>query len=82
MVSTLLILLVAWAVTVPVVLGLGRLLGSWSGSHTEESLRRQAAAGEALARQSAKPIGNVVPLVPRPQNTLVPMPVEQLRQAS
>ena len=43
----------AWAVTVPVVLGLARLLGPWSGSHTEESLRRQAAAGEARAREAA-----------------------------
>ena len=82
MVSTLLMLLVAWAVTVPIVLGLGRMLGSWSGGHTEESLRLQAAAGEARARESARPIGNVVPLVPRPQNGLVPVPAEQLRRAS
>ena len=82
MVSTLLMLLVAWAVTVPVVLALGRMLSSWSGGHTDESLRRQAAAGEARAREAARPMGNVVPLIPRPQNGLVPMPAEQLRRAS
>jgi hypothetical protein len=73
--STLLLLLAVWAVTIPVVLGLARLLGHWSGPRTR-------AVTEEAARAAVRPVGNVVPLVPRPQNTLVPRPAEPLREAS
>ena len=74
MVSTILLLLAIWAVTVPAVLGLARLLGRWSGP--------PPAVTETAAREAVKPLGNVVPLVPRPQNALVPRPAEPLRKAS
>ena len=61
MLPTLLLLVAAWAVTVPAVLGLGRLLGRMS-------------APPALAPVAPEPAppaaDNVVPLVPRPQNGL------------
>lgn len=62
MVSTLLLLLAAWAVTVPAVLAAGRLLGRWSAP-------RPAEAGPAEV-EGEEPPENVVPLVPRPQNRL------------
>jgi hypothetical protein len=71
--STLLLLLLVWAVTVPAVLGLARLLGRWSGPK---------ALDEAEVQASMRPTGNVVALVPRPQNTLVARPTESLREAS
>jgi hypothetical protein len=60
-VSTLLLLLLAWAVTVPAVLGLGRLLGRLSTPRVE---------GEAPAVEVELRPDNVVALVPRPQNRL------------
>ena len=76
MVSTILLLLAVWAVTVPTVLVAARLLGRWSGPRPLE------AEAEAAARAATRPTGNVVPLVPRPRNALVPRPVEPLREAS
>ncbi|HEX8119913.1 MAG TPA: hypothetical protein VF549_01490 [Solirubrobacteraceae bacterium] len=61
MLSTLLILVAVWAVTVPAVLGLGRLLGRVSAP-------RVAAA--PAPEPEAEPSDNVVPLVSRPQNEL------------
>ena len=60
MLPTLLLLVAAWAVTVPVVLGLGRLLGRVSAPP----------ALAPAAPEPAPPADNVVPLVPRPQNGL------------
>ena len=62
MVSTLLLLLAVWAVTVPAVLAAARLLGRWSTPRD--------AAGEHAA-EAAVP-DNVVALVPRPQNRFAP----------
>lgn len=76
MASTILLLLAIWAVTVPAVLLLARLLGRWSGPRPVA-----AAEAEAAARAAARPVGNVVPLVPRPQNALVARPAEPFRQA-
>ena len=72
MLSTLLLLVGLWAVTVPVVLGLARLLGRISAPPVAEN----------AAREPVRPAGNVVPLVPRPQNALVAVERERLRQAS
>ena len=66
MLSTLLLLVALWAVTVPAVLALGGLLSRVSAP------RVAFAEGEEEA-----PPDNVVPLVPRPQNGL-----EALRRAS
>jgi hypothetical protein len=60
MLSTLLLLVALWAVTVPAVLGLARLLGRLSAP----------VVTEPAAWDAAKPPGDVVPLVPRPQNAL------------
>ena len=76
MASTIVLLLAVWAVTVPAVLVAARLLGRWSGPAQVDG------DAEDAARAAARPIGNVVPLVPRPQNGLVPRPVEPLREAS
>jgi hypothetical protein len=61
MLSTLLLLVAVWALTVPAVLGLGRLLGRLS-------------APRAVAPPLAEPVversDNVVPLLSRPQNEL------------
>ena len=66
MVTTLVLLVLAWAVTVPVVLGLARLLGRVSGP------RRAAAPAEVRSVEKADdPPDNVIALVPRPQNALV-----------
>ena len=73
MASTLVLLLAVWAVTVPLVLGAARLLGRWSGP---------PALDAAEVEEATRPTGNVVPLVPRPQNALVPRPAEPLREAS
>jgi hypothetical protein len=59
--STIALLLLIWAVTVPVVLGMARLLGRWTGPR---------ALDEAEVQAAMRPTGNVVALVPRPQNTL------------
>lgn len=72
MASTIVLLLAVWAVTVPAVLVAARLLGRWSGP-------RALAPEEVVA--ASRPAGNVVPLVPRPQNALVPHPSEPLRKA-
>ena len=77
MASTIALLLAAWAVTVPAVLLAARALGRWS-----EPRELDAVDAEAAARAAARPVGNVVPLVPRPQNALVPRPAEPLREAS
>ena len=71
--STLVLLLAVWAVTVPLVLGAARLLDRWSGP---------SALDEAEVEEATRPTGNVVPLVPRPQNGLVPRPADPLREAS
>jgi hypothetical protein len=71
--STLLLLLLVWAVTVPVVLGMARLLGRWSAPRVLD---------EAEVREAMRPTGNVVALVARPQNALVSPPADELRQAS
>jgi len=71
--STIVLLLLVWAVTVPVVLGMARLLGRWSAPRVLDEAEVQAAM---------RPTGNVVALVARPQNTLVSPPVEPLREAS
>jgi hypothetical protein len=60
-ISTLLLLLAAWAVTVPAVLAAGRLLGRLSTPRVEE-----------VAAERAPPPDNVVPLVSRPRNRLSP----------
>lgn len=73
MTSTLVLLVAAWAVTVPAVLALARLLG------------RMSTPAPAPAHEAAAPSAhadNVVALVPRPQNGLVPAPAIELRQAS
>jgi hypothetical protein len=69
MVSTLLILLAAWAVTVPAVLGAARLLGRWSTPRVES---RVGWATAAPPEESDGAGDNVVPLVPRPRNRLAP----------
>lgn len=74
MASTIVLLLAAWAVTVPVVLIAARLLGRWSAPRALDRL------DEVAARAATRPIGNVVPLVPRPQNALVPRPAEPLHE--
>jgi len=71
--STILLLVLVWAVTVPVVLGMAKLLGHWSGPRVLD---------EAEVQAGMRPTGNVVALVARPQNTLVPPPPDELRQAS
>lgn len=76
MASTIVLLLAVWALTVLAVLVAGRLLGRWS------SPRALEAETEGAARAATRPAGNVVPLVPRPKNALVPRPVEPLREAS
>ena len=63
MLTTLLLLVAAWAGVAVAVLALGRLLGRLSSPRAEVP-RETARAPEAAA-------GNVVPLVPRPQNELV-----------
>ena len=73
MASTILLLLAVWAVTVPAVLVAARLLGRWSGPR---------ALDEADVQAMMRPTGNVVPLIPCPQNALVPRPAEPLREAS
>jgi hypothetical protein len=73
--STIVLLIAIWALTVPAVLIAARLLGRWSGPRTLE------ADADGPARAATRPVGNVVPLVPRPQNALVPRPVEPLREA-
>ena len=60
--ATVLILLAIWALTIPAVLGLARLLGRLSGP------RPTATAPEA---GDAPQADNVVALVPRPRNRLV-----------
>ncbi len=72
MTSTLVFLVAAWAVTVPAVLGLARLLGRMS---TPAPKREQDAAPPARA-------DNVVALVPRPRNGLVSVRDGELRRAS
>ena len=74
MTSTLALLVVAWAVTVPAVLGLARLLGRLSAP----------AAAPPLARREVEPApaDNVVALVPRPRNGLVSVRHGELRRAS
>jgi hypothetical protein len=71
--STIALLLLVWAVTVPAVLGMARLLGRWSGPRVLD---------EAEVQAGMRPTGNVVALVPRPQNTLVSRPADRLRKAS
>jgi hypothetical protein len=71
--STIVLLFLVWAVTVPAVLGLARLLGRWSGP---------SALDEADVQAAMRPTGNVVALVPCPQNGLVARPAEPLREAS
>jgi hypothetical protein len=73
MTSTLVLLVVAWAVTVPAVLGLARLLGRLSAPGPVEA---------PAAPPPAPPADNVVALVPRPQNALVPVGDRELRRAS
>ena len=76
MVSTLVFLVAAWAITVPAVLGLARLLGRLSAP---------APAVAALATSDAvppAPADNVVALVPRPRNALVSVRDAELRRAS
>ena len=73
MASTILLLLAVWAVTVPTVLLLARLLGRWSGPRVLDEAEVQAAM---------RPTGNVVALVPRPQNALVSPAADSLREAS
>ena len=77
MASTIVLLLAVWATTVPVVLGVARLLGRWTGPRAVA-----LPDAEAAARDATRPLGNVVPLAPRPRNTLVPRPAESLREAS
>jgi hypothetical protein len=71
--STILLLLAVWAVTVPAVLLTARLLGRWSGPRALDAAEVEA---------SMRPTGNVVALVSRPQNALVPPPADALREAS
>ena len=70
MTSTLVLVVLAWAVTVPAVLGLARLLG------------RVSAPAERTVEAPPEAPDNVVPLVPRPQNALVPVRAGELRRAS
>ena len=78
MATTLLALLLAWMVTVPIVLGLARLLDRatrpklHARAETPETL-----PGDALAADADQ---NVVPLVPRGRNDLVQ--AGELRRAS
>ena len=77
MASTIVLLLAVWCATVPAVLVAARLLGRWSGPRALPTPQ-----AELAARAATRPVGNVVPLVPRPQNALVPRPAEPLREAS
>ncbi|HEV3002704.1 MAG TPA: hypothetical protein VGW75_18350 [Solirubrobacteraceae bacterium] len=60
MTSTVVLVVAAWAITVPAVLGLARLLG-----------RLSAAAAPPRVEAPPQPADNVVPLAPRPRNGLV-----------
>jgi hypothetical protein len=72
--TTLLVLAVAWLVTIPLVLGLARVLGSVTTS------RAAVAQRPAAAWAGSEADDNVVPLVPRGRNGLVQ--ADDLRQAS
>lgn len=69
MVSTLLLLLAAWAVTVPAVLVAGRALGRWSAPRPARDV---FAPQSEVSAVSADEPDNVVALVPRPQNRFAP----------
>jgi len=58
--STVLLLLALWTLSVVVVLALAELLGRLT----------TPVVTEAEAREAVRPVGNVVPLVPRPRNVL------------
>jgi hypothetical protein len=73
MTSTIVLLVLAWAVTVPVVLGLARLLGRLSSPEPVEV---------PVAPAPAPPADNVVALVPRPRNALLSARDAELRRAS
>ncbi len=73
MTSMLVLVVLAWAVTVPVVLGLARLLGRLSSPEPVEAPEAPLPTGTA---------DNVVPLVPRPQNALLSVRDGELRRAS
>jgi hypothetical protein len=75
--TTLLALLIAWMVTVPIVLGLARLLDRL----TRPKLHARAETVEPRSGDpSAAADHNVVPLVPRGRNDLVQ--AGELRRAS
>jgi hypothetical protein len=72
--TTLLILVVAWLVTIPLILGLARVLGRVTTSRSAGAPRAAAAPPQPEADD------NVVPLVPRGRNALVQ--AGELRRAS
>jgi hypothetical protein len=75
MVSTVVLLVALWAVTVPALFALAKLLGRLTAP------RPQVATGPRLAPLPGEPRGDVVPLVPRPRNGLAPVVAEPRRAA-